>query len=168
MPSSPENASEQGTLPALDEREIVTAQAVWPTPAFAVWERRLLMFFGMAILGMVGVARLLPPDPSGMGTHRRLGLPACGSEALWGIPCPSCGMTTSWAWMTRGELLHSWNANPGGLALGMFVLVMAPWMIASSCKGYWWPLECQPRYVLLAGMTVIVITLIQWFIRIQG
>lgn len=135
---------------------------------FGQWERRLLIFFGLAILALLLVARCLPPNPNGMGTHRSLGLPACGSMALFGVPCPSCGMTTSWAWFTRGELYHSWMANPGGLALGFFVLVMAPWMVASGIKGRWWPMECRPRYVLAAGLSVVAITVIQWLLRVFG
>lgn len=162
-----ENPSPLESLPVIEGvAEPVTAEMVVRGPAFHRWERYLLVGFALGLIVLLVVARCLPPNPTGMGTHQRLGLPACGSMFLWGVPCPSCGMTTSWAWLTRGQLGHSWNANPGGLSLGLFMMVMAPWMLASGIKGYWWPWDCQTRYVMWAGVAVVVITVVQWLVRI--
>lgn len=41
---------------------------------------------------------------------------------LTGHPCPTCGMTTSFAYAVRGRLLRAFHAQPAGLAiaLGLF------------------------------------------------
>src|SRR3954447_16098360 len=56
-----------------------------------------LVLAGVAVcLGTVlGVACWLRPDPRGMGTHQQLGLPPCTFYLYTDVPCPSCGMTTS-------------------------------------------------------------------------
>ncbi|NBO19844.1 MAG: DUF2752 domain-containing protein, partial [Proteobacteria bacterium] len=62
-----------------------------------------------ATLGLSNV-RWLTPDARGLGTHEQLGLPPCGFYLWYGLPCPSCGMTTSWPhFLTRqnSEILDS-------------------------------------------------------------
>lgn len=36
---------------------------------------------------------------------------------VFGIPCPSCGMTRSFVWASRGALFQSFIYNPAGVAL---------------------------------------------------
>jgi hypothetical protein len=69
------------------------------------------------------VAARLSPSPTGIGTHRQLGFPACLSPILLGFPCPTCGMTTSFAHAVRLDFFRAFHAQPAGLAL--FFLVAA-------------------------------------------
>ncbi len=57
-----------------------------------------------------------------MGTHAALGMPPCTFPMLTGYPCPTCGMTTSFAYFARGRLLASFHAQPAGFA---FATVLA-------------------------------------------
>jgi len=71
------------------------------------------------------VAAFLTPSPDGVGSHTELGLPRCQFLERTGLPCWSCGMTTSWAWFVRGNLLASLYVQPMGtvlatLAIGCF------------------------------------------------
>lgn len=63
------------------------------------------------------LARHLTPDPSGMGTHRSLGLPGCPLLTLTGIFCPSCGLTTSFSHLAHGHWSAAWKVHPLGPAL---------------------------------------------------
>jgi hypothetical protein len=63
------------------------------------------------------LSRLLTPSVSGLGTHMQLGLPPCGFLALFHIPCPACGLTTSFAHLAHGSLGASLTAHPLGLPL---------------------------------------------------
>ena len=65
----------------------------------------------------LGLALWLEPSASGVGTHTQLGLPPCGLYAWTGLPCPGCGLTTSFAHLARLELLPALDANPVGLPL---------------------------------------------------
>jgi len=48
-----------------------------------------------------------------------MGLDACAFLHLTGLPCPACGMTTSFAWFVRGNFLASFYVQPMGAVLAM-------------------------------------------------
>lgn len=75
---------------------------------------------------VLGVARSLSPDPSGMGTHRQLGLGGCAMLTGTGVPCPMCGMTTTFAHLAHLQPLQAALTQPFGLVLfGGTVLAFA-------------------------------------------
>jgi hypothetical protein len=133
---------------------------------FERFERWLMVGAAVGLLALMGVTRLLTPNESGMGTHRALGLPPCGALVMWGVPCPSCGMTTSWSWFVRGDLSRSWSSNPGGFTLAIFVVLMASWLGISGLFNRWWPVRCEPFLVLGMGAIVLVVTVVQWIGRL--
>lgn len=65
------------------------------------------------------IASRLVPDPSGMGTHRQLGLPGCGWLVAFGKPCVTCGMTTAFARMTHGQPVEAFVGQPAGSILAL-------------------------------------------------
>lgn len=73
------------------------------------------------------LAAWLPPSPTGYGTHRGLGLSECAFLARYNLPCPACGMTTSFAWFARGNLPASLYVQPMGTALAAGA-AMAVWV----------------------------------------
>ncbi|MCE2885121.1 MAG: DUF2752 domain-containing protein [Planctomycetaceae bacterium] len=81
------------------------------------------------------VAWMLPPASDGFGTHRALGLPPCSWPARFGLPCPSCGMTTAFALASKGRIVESFATQPMGcvlaLAAGM-TLVGSIWTLATG------------------------------------
>lgn len=81
------------------------------------------------------VARLLVPDPHGLGTHTQLGLPRCGFLALFGWPCPACGLTTSFAYMARAQLTAALEAHALGALLFVFLLGSVPLSVWASARG---------------------------------
>jgi hypothetical protein len=70
-----------------------------------------------ASLSLLIVAMRLTPSPTGMGTHTQLNLPECDFYRRFGVPCPTCGMTTSFAWFARGNLAASFYVQPMGAIL---------------------------------------------------
>jgi hypothetical protein len=77
-----------------------------------------------AVLGLAGY---LPPDPRGHGTHEALGFPPCSFMMMTGLPCPSCGMTTSFSLIMHGRPLEGFRVQPAGalLCLGAVALLAA-------------------------------------------
>lgn len=67
----------------------------------------------------LAVAGRLKPHPDGLGTHQQLGLPPCTILMMWGIRCPSCGMTTSWSYFVRGQWWMSLRSNAAGTLLAV-------------------------------------------------
>jgi hypothetical protein len=71
----------------------------------------------MVGLAVVAVGLTTKPNRAGIGSHRGLGLPACGFLSRTGYPCPGCGVTTSLAWAVRGRFAESLDSQLFGLVL---------------------------------------------------
>ena len=106
------------------------------------------------------LAAWFQPAADGHGTHTQLGLPPCGWVVGMGIPCPSCGMTTSFAHATDGNLLGALQAQPAGalLALGTaFIFVIAVWQFVSgSAIGGFWISRMDKRFYLAGGAVIVL------------
>jgi hypothetical protein len=63
------------------------------------------------------IATQLTPSPTGYGTHLQLGLGSCSFLRLFGIPCPMCGMTTTFAHLAHFHLWAGTANQPFGLVL---------------------------------------------------
>ena len=131
-------------------------------------ERFWLAAAGVGLLGLLAIAAMLRPSPLGHGTHQQLGLPPCTFWTLFGGPCPTCGMTTAWACLMRGQWLDACRANAGGTLLGLLAMVAAPWLLASAIRGDW--LAAAPNEWAAAGIFAIVllVTMIDWAIRLAA
>ena len=114
------------------------------------------------------LARWLEPSPAGLGTHQQLGLPPCTVRVVAGIPCPACGMTTSFAHFTRGQWPGSVRANAGGFALALICLAAVPVLAAAAWGRPVGPLARQrPEWWGVAALsTVGAIALIDWAHRL--
>ncbi len=111
-------------------------------------------------LGMVAAAAAvlvaawrIDPGRATMGTHRQLGLPPCGFLMITRLPCPTCGMTTSFAHTVRGQLPAAIRSQPAGFVLavatvaaglaGLFALVSGyrpavNWYRVNPINVVWW------------------------------
>ena len=89
-----------------------------PRPPLNIWLRLLLVLMAGLWVYLFSIALRLDPYKDGKlwleGTHRQLGFPDCTFKVLAGLPCPSCGMSTSFA---------------------LFGLAFIPWALVSAGKG---------------------------------
>ena len=111
-------------------------------------------------------AAFLTPSGEGHGTHTQLGLPPCGFLASTGLPCPGCGLTTSFAHMMRFEWAGAAAANAFGVALFLVSAFTIPISYFAMFRGL--PvmatmerLQFEKVVVLLAVCSTMV-----WSIRI--
>jgi len=72
------------------------------------------------------VARVVSPSPNGLGTHQQLGLPPCFFHKLTGIPCPTCGMTTSFAHTVRLQFYEAFMTQPFGMLTCVLMALLIP------------------------------------------
>ncbi len=127
----------------VEPRRLAPAQRLW------------CALIGACCLGVLGVAAWLTPSASGVGTHTQLGMPQCRWVAAAQIPCPTCGMTTAFAYAVH---LHPWQslkAQPMGFFLAV-VTGIAFWAsmhsaltgsrVAPTMLTLW-----QPRLIWIVG-----------------
>ncbi|HWB52592.1 MAG TPA: DUF2752 domain-containing protein [Tepidisphaeraceae bacterium] len=88
-------------------------------PRVSVMGRLVAGGVSLGCLTVLCIARLLVPDPAGLATHMELGLQPCAFLVRTGIPCPTCGMTTSFCWFAHGNLLASAYIQPMGCILAV-------------------------------------------------
>ncbi len=72
------------------------------------------------------IARVISPSPNGFGTHQQLGLPPCFFHKLTGIPCPTCGMTTSFAHTVRLQFYEAFVTQPFGMLACVLLALLIP------------------------------------------
>jgi hypothetical protein len=70
-------------------------------------------------LAVLSAAFGIQPNGAHMGTHRQLGLPACGFATMTRLPCPTCGMTTAYAYTVRGRFTDALRAQLAGFVLAL-------------------------------------------------
>jgi len=120
----------------------------------------------VGLLGLWGAAAWLRPEAGGLGTHQQFGLPPCTVRVLFGLRCPTCGMTTAWASLIRGRLFAALRANATGTGLGVLSLAALPWLILSAAKGRWWLVSLTAqRLACLMGLFVSL-ALVEWGLRV--
>ncbi len=118
----------------------------------------------VAAVVFILAAMLQPYDESGRplshGTHRQLGLPPCTLLASTGVPCVSCGMTTSVSLTMHGDLAAAARANWAGMVLTLLGLPAGVWL-AFLAAGWRQPVfmtvERTIQWLACSGAIVAVI-----------
>jgi hypothetical protein len=123
--------------PLSTSQEETTAQPADVVPVLGLWVRSSLIGIAAGLVLVFVVAALLNPYQANgearlMETHRQMGLPPCTFYRYSGLPCPSCGMTTSFALLIRGDIVNSLRANAVGTILAVLCLAIVPWSLASA------------------------------------
>jgi len=137
------------------------------TPALSLWVRAALIGIASVLVAIFGVALWLDPyDQNGnarrMGTHLQAGLPPCTFHAITGVPCPSCGMTTSFALLVRGDVMNSLRANAVGTILALFWLALIPWSLACAIGRRYYGFVSSEWAVLVVVIVFVVLLTIRW------
>jgi hypothetical protein len=97
-----------------------------------------------------------------MAAHRQLGLPPCTFAEITGVPCPACGMTTSFALLVRGDLGNSLQANWVGTLLACFCLAFIPWAAVSVYRGRTLFVRSLERGLIVVVSALLVLMLLRW------
>jgi hypothetical protein len=138
-------------------------------PYLRLWVRVGLLAIAAGLLVVFGIALWLKPyDDEGlplrMETHRQLGLPSCQFYFVTGLPCPSCGMTTSFALLMHGDPWNSLRANAVGTLLACFCLFLIPWCLASFYFQRPLFIRSVERALTTAVVVFLTLMMIRWII----
>lgn len=101
----------------------------------AMTGRLLALVVSIAAITPLLIASRITPNPTGIGTHQALHMQPCSFLERTGLPCASCGMTTSFAWFARANLPASAYVQPAGFALAVVCAITFWTGVYIACTG---------------------------------
>ncbi|HKQ75875.1 MAG TPA: DUF2752 domain-containing protein [Blastocatellia bacterium] len=119
-------------------------------------------------IALLLVARLLRPSLDRVGTHRQLGLPPCAFLHFTGIPCPSCGLTTSVAHAARLHFYESVITQPFGLVVFSSAVLCIPLSIYFIRRRVPWSNLKRFRGRNFVVYLIIVLFILSWLYKIAA
>ena len=127
-----------------------------------------IIYAGLTVLATftLTIARFLSPSAKGYGTHQQLGLPPCIFFNLTGIPCPSCGLTTSFAHAARLHFYQAFLTQPFGLIAFCLTVSCLPVFAHLIHRQISWREAIQSRGVRTLFYLLLVFYLLSWFYKI--
>jgi hypothetical protein len=128
--------------------------------------RRRAIMVAAACAALLAIAMWLEPNPRGLGTHTQLGMYRCTWPMVMGIPCPTCGMTTAFAWMVRGRPVAAFSAQPLGALLALVAGCVMILAVREACTLRSWRINwyrVRPRWY---GLAAIALALAAWSYKI--
>jgi hypothetical protein len=135
-------------------------------PRLKWWVRAWLVVIALVLVGGFALAVYLNPYKDGRvwyeGTHRQLGLPTCTFKEVTGLPCPVCGMTSSFALLVRGDVVNSLRANAAGTVLALLLLTVIPWSIVSALRGRWLFFQTVEWVLVRVIVGFMLFLLVRW------
>lgn len=133
----------------------------------AWWVRMNLVLVGLMLAAVFGVGAVLHPyeadgKPKSQETHRQLGLPPCSFYAVTGLPCPSCGFTTSFSLVAHADVWNALKANSVGTLLAMFCYLVVPWAFISAWRKRYLFVYSAEKLLITSLIVFVVLMLTRW------
>jgi Protein of unknown function (DUF2752) len=127
-------------------------------------------FLGIMACGFLVVfviaAWLHPYDadglPKSMATHTQLGMPPCNMVVMYGKPCPSCGMTTSFSLLVHGDVWNSLKANWVGTLMAIFWMGLIPWGFYGTIRGRLLWVRNGELFLTFSVGAILVLMVLRW------
>lgn len=131
------------------------------------WVRSVLVILALGFLTIFGIALWLNPyradgERRTMATHMQLGLPSCSTVELMGVPCPSCGMTTSFSLLAHGDLVGSLKANWVGTIMAIYWFALIPWAAIGAWRDRYLWIRSGETLLTISVIGALVLMLIRW------
>ena len=143
-----------------------------PASKLSMSARLLALAIAIGCGAVLVVAYQIHPDATGTGTHTAIGLARCQFLYQANLPCPSCGMTTSFSHLAHGNVLAAVYVQPMGAALG-FAAAATFWIgsyMAVTGKPALRLMRWLPGRYLVIGAMALAIAAWGWkiFLHLRG
>jgi hypothetical protein len=129
-------------------------------------------FIASGCLALLVIASQLKPSPAGYGSHTGypLRLQSCAFMDRTGLPCPSCGMTTSFCWFVRGNVAASLYVQPMGTLLAAMACVWGGFYVTATGRPIYRLLGILPGRYYTVPLLTIAVAAWAWkiFIHVKG
>lgn len=109
----------------------------------------------IALASVLALSALLAPSPTGRGTHRQLGLPDCLVAKILGRErCPSCGLTTAFCHLMRGQVRLARQCHPAALYVLLMCVAIILYCVMIAISGRQWLAYELPA---VAGLSLVLL-----------
>jgi hypothetical protein len=112
-PADPERRKAPWTIPLADG------------PVAAWFDRTVAAALAGTTAVLVVALLSIDPDARGLGTHEKGGWEPCGWPKAYGMPCPTCGVTTAACHTVHGQLIDAFVVQPFGALAMLAMLALA-------------------------------------------
>jgi hypothetical protein len=129
-------------------------------------DRTAYLALALCSIITISLGRLLEPSADGLGTHEQMGLPPCPFFHFTGIPCPSCGLTTSFAHAARLNFYRSFIGQPFGLIAFCLALLSIPLSIYLARSRKPWSELIHIRGIKVLIYALVALFLLSWVYKI--
>jgi cation transporter-like permease len=75
-------------------------------------------------------------------------------------------MTTAFAWVIRGQVVRSWQANPAGCLLALLSFPLIAWLMASAVANEPIGFQSLKDPLLSLVLAAVAISLVVWLVRL--
>ena len=127
------------------------------SPRLSFRGRLIALVLALGCLMVLVTAASITPARKGVETHLQLGLSPCSFYRTTGIPGPDCGMTTSFAWFVRGNLVASFYVQPMGFVLALLTMVTATSGVFVALTGQ--PVYSHLRYRVYPPFVLMILVI---------
>lgn len=90
---------------------------------------------------------------------------SCMTKIATGWPCPGCGLTRCFIYLTHGNLAAAWEVNRAGILVYGLVVSQIPWriwQIRNLRRGRVY----EPTWLMWAAAAVALMPLLNWLLRL--
>ena len=95
-----------------------------------------------------------------------MGLPNCTMVVMLGYPCPTCGMTTAFSHVVRGQFIDAFKAQPAGLIFALAVIATVPVSLSVVVTGKVWMVNWHRTSPAKLAVIAVLILLGGWVYKV--
>ena len=85
---------------------------------------------------------------------------SCYSRAIFGVPCPGCGLTRSFVYLARGDWQSAWREHRLGWLLAGFVAIQFPYRTWAIARGGRFGLS--PKLTTAFAIALMISMILNW------
>ncbi|MBC7288489.1 MAG: DUF2752 domain-containing protein [Armatimonadetes bacterium] len=122
------------------------------------------LWWAAAAAAVVLAAHVVEPDVRGYGTHTHVLPVECLFRRITHLPCPGCGLTTSFALAARGQWKEALRTHYLGPAAYLATWVLFFWGIFAALGALRAPSEVLGRTWVIVAIAALMIA--AWALRI--
>ena len=151
----------------MDDRPVIIPQVVAERVAGGRSRHRILLALAAIVAALAWSLEVRPDERVAFRGFSRWPLPqSCYSRALFGVPCPGCGLTRSFVFLARGDWPAAWREHRLGWLLAGLVVLQFPYRLWALAAGK--EARLSPKVVTALAVALTILMFANWAAGLIG